>query len=71
MFDILKSAKQILQQTTFYLLYLSEKIRLNFSYESSARQRIHLKLQVIFSLRNNVKIFIYVVCCSRDWRFKG
>ena len=31
----------------------SEKIRLGVSSESSARQRIHLKHQVLFSLKNN------------------
>ena len=51
--------------------YLSKKIRLDFSCESSAQQRIHLKYQVLFSLKNNEKIFMNVVCCSRDWRFKG
>ena len=33
--------------------------------------RIHLKHQVLFSLKNNEKkIGMNVVCCSRDWRFK-
>ena len=35
------------------------------------KQRIHLKHQVLFSLKNNEKIFMNVVCCSRDWHFKG
>ena len=30
-----------------------------------------MKYQVLFSLKNNEKIFMNVVCCSRDWRFKG
>ena len=30
-----------------------------------------MKYQVLFSLKNNEKVFINVVCCSRDWRFKG
>ena len=34
-------------------LYLSKKIRLDVSSESSARQRIHLKHQVLFSLKNS------------------
>ena len=25
----------------------------------------------IFSLKNNEKVFMNTVCCSRDWRFKG
>ena len=24
-----------------------------------------------FSLKNNEKVFINVICCSRDWGFKG
>ena len=31
---------------------------------------IHLKHQILFSLKNNEKIFMNVVCCSRDWHFK-
>ena len=30
-----------------------------------------MKYQVLFSLKSNEKLFINVVCCSRDWRFKG
>ena len=30
-----------------------------------------MKYQVLFSLKNNEKVFINVVCSSRDWRFKG
>ena len=44
--------------------YISKKIRLD-------RHRIHLKHQVLFSLKNYEQIFMNVVCCSRDWRFKG
>ena len=40
--------------------YLLKKIRPNFSCESSAQQRIHLKHQVLFSLKNNEKIFIVI-----------
>ena len=29
-----------------------------------------MKYQVLFSLKNNEKIFMNVVCCCRDWRFK-
>ena len=29
-----------------------------------------MKYQVLFSLKNNEKVFINVVCCSSDWRFK-
>ena len=30
-----------------------------------------MKYHVLFSLKNNKKVFMNVVCCSRDWRFKG
>ena len=63
-----KSAKQNLQQTTLecFYFYISKKIRLDVLCESSARQRIHMKYQVLFSLKNNEKVFMNVVCCSRD-----
>ena len=60
-----------------FYFYLLKKIRLDFSCESSTlqrilfRQRIHLKHQVLLFLKNNETIFMNVVCCSRDWRFKG
>ena len=30
-----------------------------------------MEYQVLFSLKNNEKVFINVICCSRDWCFKG
>ena len=30
-----------------------------------------MKYQVLFSLKKNEKVFINVVCYSRDWPFKG
>ena len=30
-----------------------------------------MKRQVLFSLKNNEKIFMNVICCSHDWPFKG
>ena len=30
-----------------------------------------MKYQVLFSLKNNEKEFMNIVCWSRDWRFKG
>ena len=55
----------------FFYFYLLHKIRLDVSREFSPRQRIHMKYQVLFSLKNNEKVFMNVVCCSRDWHFKG
>ena len=52
--------------TLFFDFYLCKEIRLDVSCESSARQRIHMKYQVIFSLKNNEKVFINVVCCSPE-----
>ena len=40
-----------LQQTAFINIF-SEKIRLDVSSESSARQRIHMKYQALFSLKD-------------------
>ena len=37
----------------FFFFYFSEKLRLNISCESSARQMIHMKYQILFSLKNN------------------
>ena len=54
------------QRFIFFYFYLSKEIRLDFSRESSAWQRIHMKYQVLFSLKNYEKVFINVVCCSRD-----
>ena len=68
----LKAPNKILADDILIIcFYLLEKIMLDFSCESSAEQRIHLKHQVLFSLKNNKKIFMNVVCCSRDWSFKG
>ena len=38
-----------------FSFFFSEKIRHDVSSESSARQRIHMKLQVLFSLKNKNK----------------
>ena len=51
--------------------YLLKKIMLDFSCESSAKQRIHIKYQALFYQKNNEKLFRIVVCSSRDWHFKG
>ena len=50
----------------FFYFYLLKKIRLDVSCESSVQQRIHVKYQVLFSLKNNEKVFMNVICCSRD-----
>ena len=39
--------------------------------ESSIKLRIHMKYQALFYQINYEKIFKTVVCCSRDWCFKG
>ena len=36
----------------------------------SARQMIHMKCQVLFSLKNNDTISKFV-CCSYDWHCNG
>ena len=30
-----------------------------------------MKYQVLFALKNNEKVFMNVIYCNRDWRFKG
>ena len=61
-----RQTKIAADDTLFFYFYLSNEIRLDVSRESSA-----MKYQVLFSLKNNEKVFINVACCSRDWRFKG
>ena len=55
----------------FLYFYFLMKIRFDISCESFAEQMIHMKYQVLFSLKNNENLFKTVVCgCSRDWRLK-
>ena len=49
----------------------SSRRHFNFLLLSFEENRIHLKHQVLFSPKNNEKIFLNVVCCSHDWHFKG
>ena len=44
----------------YFFRCFSEKIRLDISSESSARQRIHMKNQVLFSLKDKIK---RLKCC--------
>ena len=68
----LKAPSKIAADDTYYFyFYLSKKIRLDVPCESSAKQRIHMKYQALFYQKKNEKIFKTVVCCIRDWRFKG
>ena len=39
----------------FFIVFFSEKIRLDVSSESSARQRIHMKNQALFSSKDKSK----------------
>ena len=47
----LKASKKIAADDTFFHFSFSKKIRLEVSCESSAKQRIHMKCQVLFSLK--------------------
>ena len=58
------------RQHFIFCIYLSTEIRLDVSWESSAWQRIHMKYQVLFSLKNNEQVFINVVCCNPLWRLR-
>ena len=57
------------------LEYFSEKIRLDISFESSARQRIHMKHQALLfpklKVNNNNNNNKSVVCCIFALLFKG
>ena len=55
----------------FFYFYLLKKISLDVSCESSARQRIHKEHHDLFSLKNNEKVFMNIICCSCDGRFMG
>ena len=55
----------IMQSFVMLLFTVIKKIRLDVSCLAQD-SRIHLKHQVLFSLKNNEKIFMNVICCSRD-----
>ena len=48
-----------------------EKIRLDISCEPSARQRIHMKNQALFSSKNKGKQIKVLSAAIFVWRFKG
>ena len=71
---ILKAPTKIAADNiSIFYCYLQKKIRLDFFMWILCLEEdsVHLKHQVLFSLKNNEKIFMSVICCSRDWRFKG
>ena len=55
----LKALKNAADDILMFYFYLSKNIRIDFSCLAED------------SLKNNEKIFMNVVYCSRDWRFKG
>ena len=72
-------ADSILIFFSYILIYIfffnfSEKIRFRISYDSSARQRIHMKCHILPSLEKKRKkkkeIFHNVICCCCNWHFK-
>ena len=70
-------SKIVADDILFYYYYFSGEISLCVSYESSARQTIHMKCKVLFSLKKKKKKKKKkkngknnVVCCSCDWRLK-
>ena len=54
-----------------FFQWLSEKIRLDVSAESSARQRIHMKHQALFSSKSKSKKNKVSSAAIFVWRFKG
>ena len=51
--------------------FFSEKIRLDISCESSARHKIHMKLQALYSSKNKSKTIKMSSAAIFVWRFKG
>ena len=51
----------------FFIVFFRE-IRLDVSSESSARQRIHMKNQALFSSKDKIKTLSAAIFV---WRFKG
>ena len=55
----------------YFFHCFSEKIRHDVSSESSAKQRIHMKNQALFSLKDKSKKIKMSSAASSVWRFKG
>ena len=56
-FNSERSKQNCSRRHYIFYVYILKKIRHDVSCESSARQSIHMKYQVLFSLENNEKIF--------------
>ena len=54
---LMRQTKIAADDTLFFYFYISKEIRLDVSCESSALHRIHMKYKVLFSLKNNEKVF--------------
>ena len=68
---ITSAADDILVTVFFFFIVFSEKIRLDVSSESSARQRIHLKHQALFSSKDKSKKNKMSSAAIFVWPFKG
>ena len=55
----------------YFFIVFSEKIRLDVSSESSARQRIHMKNQALFSWKDKSKKIKMSSAAIFVWPFKG
>ena len=55
----------------YFFIVFSEKIRLDVSRESSARQSIYMKNQALFSSIDKSKKIKMSSAASFVWRFKG
>ena len=55
----------------YFFIVFSEKIRLDVSSESAARQRIHLKHQALFPLKDKSKKIEISSAAVFVWGFKG
>ena len=55
----------------YFFIVFAEKIRLDVSGESSARQRIHMKNQALFSSQDKCNKIKMLSAAIFVWRFKG
>ena len=69
----LKAPKQKLQQTTlsFFTFIFQRKYGSMFHVNPLPSRGFTRNIKSFFSLKDNEKVFINVICWGRDWRFKG
>ena len=66
--SVVKGQNLISQSSVFSVNSLVLTIKAPNKNSSRRHFNFHLKHRVLFSQKNNEKIFMNVICCSRDWR---